>query len=65
MTSCTESVRGGFWGFEQSQRVEFLPRKKTVDFRSSPKRDPLFVAEAARGSADGGGGGGGQMKKSA
>ena len=46
MTSCTGSVRGGFWRFEKKQlveflplnsRVEFLPRKKTVDFRSSPR----------------------------
>ena len=37
MTSCTRSVRGGFGGFEKSQLVEFLPRKKTVDFRSSPR----------------------------
>ena len=35
MTSCTESVRGGFGGFEKSQLVEFLPPKKKVDFRSS------------------------------
>ena len=37
MTSCTGSMRGGFWGFEKSQWVEFLPRKKTVDFRNSPR----------------------------
>ena len=46
MTSCTGSVCGGFRGFEESElvefkrpngRVEFLPRKKTVDFRSSPR----------------------------
>ncbi len=24
MMSCTGSVRGGFWGFEKSQLVEFL-----------------------------------------
>ena len=36
-TSCTGSVRGGFWGFEKSQGVEFLPREKTVDFGSSPR----------------------------
>ena len=34
MTPCTGSVRGGFWGFEKSQWVEFLPPRKTVDFRS-------------------------------
>ena len=34
MTSCTGSARGGFWGcFEKSQWVEFLARKKKVDFR--------------------------------
>ena len=37
MTSWTGSVRGGFWGFEKSQGVEFLPPKKKVDFRSSPR----------------------------
>ena len=37
MTSCTGSVRRGFWGFEKSQGVELLPRKKTVDFRSPPR----------------------------
>ena len=37
MTSCTRSVRGGFWGFEKSQGVEFLSPKKKVDFQSSPR----------------------------
>ncbi len=37
MTSCTGSVRGGFGELEKSQRVEFLPPKKKVDFRSSPR----------------------------
>ena len=49
MTSCTGSVCRGFGGFEKSQRVEFLrpngrveflPRKKKVDFR--------LLAEALR-----------------
>ena len=35
--SRTGSVRGGFGGFEKSQLVEFLPPKKKVDFRSSPR----------------------------
>ena len=39
MTSCTGSVRGGFWGFEKSQGVEFLSRKKKVDFQSWAKPD--------------------------
>ena len=37
MTSCTGSVRGGFWKFEKSQWVEFLPPKKKVNFQSSPR----------------------------
>ena len=37
MTSCTGSVRAGFWGFEKIQEVEILPLKKKVDFRSSPR----------------------------
>ena len=38
MTSCTGSACGGFWGFwKKSQWVEILVRKKTVDFRGSPK----------------------------
>ena len=33
MTSCTGSVRGGFWGIwkKSVSRVKILPRKKTVD----------------------------------
>ena len=34
MTSCTGSVCWGFWDLRKV-RVEFLPRKKKVDFRSS------------------------------
>ena len=38
MTSCTGSVHGGFWGFEKKVSwVEFLPLKKMVDFRGSPR----------------------------
>ena len=37
MTSCTGSVHRGFGVFEKSQGVEFLPPKKKVDFRSSPR----------------------------
>ena len=37
MTSCTGSVGWGFLRFEKKLLVEFLPRKKTVDFRSSPR----------------------------
>ena len=33
MTSCTGGVRGGFGRIWKSQFVEFLARKKTVDFR--------------------------------
>ena len=36
MTSCTGSARGGFWGIWEKS-VEFPPRKKTVDFRGSPR----------------------------
>ena len=45
MTSCTGSVRGGFWGFEKSQLVEILPPKKMVTFGAHRG----FAAGAARG----------------
>ena len=33
MASCTRSACGGFWGFWKSELVEFLARRKKVDFR--------------------------------
>ena len=39
MTSCTGSVGWGFLEFEKSQGVEFLPRRKKVDFRGPPRPD--------------------------
>ena len=37
MTSCPEALR--IWGFEKKQWVEFLPRRKKVDFRGPPRLD--------------------------
>ena len=44
MTSFTGSVRRGFWGFEKSQWVEFLPQKK-VDFHLLAKADGKVIIE--------------------
>ena len=43
MTSCTGSARGGFWVFWKSQFVEFLARKKTVDFRELAEGRPVAL----------------------
>ena len=39
MTSGTGSVGYGFWGFEKSQFVEFLPPNERVDIQSWAKPD--------------------------
>ena len=39
MTSCTGSVRGGFWGFEKSQLVDFLRPNGKVEIQSWARPD--------------------------
>ena len=47
MTSFTGSARGGFWGFEKSQLVEFLARKKKVDFRLFAEARPVALCQVS------------------
>ena len=60
MTSCTRSVHRGFWGFEKSQLVEFLPLKS--DLSSCLGRRRLTFG-AHRGLAAGATRGGGEDGK--
>ena len=53
MTSCTGSVRGGFWGFEKVREMSFSIRGRRLTFG------------ARRGLAAGATHGGGKMEKSA
>ena len=39
VTSRTGIVRWGFWGFEKNEGVQFLPRRKKVDFQSWARPD--------------------------
>ena len=60
MTSCTGSVRGGFWGFWKKSQLSWVPGQEEDSWLSGQARG--LVAGAARDDDDGGGGGDGKAR---